>query len=246
MFFHASRDGDTRDMVDVTGRAYSKLPTAFLYRKSTIEGCKCKPEPWAQSELDRHRLYALTEASERQRIETATAAAPAEKAAPGTSDKAVAAKFAQLATGGKSPVEKVPTENTTAPPVRVVVAELTLPSDPAVAANQSAGAGDGPEPSKPDLAPAAIAPPVLAPLPADVPAHRTPSSRVVATPEADVPKPRRTERPARQEKAERAERRSVSAEPNRPRVAQARPQAPKPSGAFGLGAGSKSARWPGE
>ena len=38
-------------MVDLTGRAYTKLPTAFRYRKALSETCKCKPDPWAQSEL---------------------------------------------------------------------------------------------------------------------------------------------------------------------------------------------------
>jgi hypothetical protein len=61
LFYHPSSQGDVSEMVDLTGRAYVKLPTAFRYRKALSDGCKCKPEPWAQSELDRHRRYALNE-----------------------------------------------------------------------------------------------------------------------------------------------------------------------------------------
>ena len=64
LFFQAANDGDTRDMTDLTGRAYTKLPTAYRYRKTQVEGCKCKPDPWAESELNRHRLYALNQTTE--------------------------------------------------------------------------------------------------------------------------------------------------------------------------------------
>lgn len=59
LYFVDKNDTDTSDMVDVSGRPYSRLQTAFLYRKRQVEGCKCKPEPWDRSELDRHRSYAL-------------------------------------------------------------------------------------------------------------------------------------------------------------------------------------------
>lgn len=58
LFFHPSSSGDAATMVDLTGRAYAKLPNAFRYRKTLVDGCKCKPEPWAQSEVDRHLAYA--------------------------------------------------------------------------------------------------------------------------------------------------------------------------------------------
>ena len=61
LYFVDKNDTDNTDMVDVTGRPYARLQTAFLYRKRQIEGCKCKPDPWSQSELDRHRSYAVAE-----------------------------------------------------------------------------------------------------------------------------------------------------------------------------------------
>ncbi len=61
LFYHPASQGDVSEMVDLTGRAYVKLPTAFRYRKALSDSCKCKPDPWAQSELDRHQRYAFNE-----------------------------------------------------------------------------------------------------------------------------------------------------------------------------------------
>ena len=246
LFFHPSRDGDTKDMVDVTGRAYAKLPTAYLYRKSAVEGCKCKPDPWARTELDRHRLYALNEASERQRTEMAASLTELQKSSqltekphPGPSDKAVAVRFAQLGATDKVPTDKAPTERAVAPwkpqsavPM-IATTDPARPSDPAIAASGGVGAEASPELSKPDLEPSPIAPPV-----AEVAAPDP-----VATPAAEASKRRRADRPVR---PERSDRRQASADLNRPRSTQTKAHAPKPGGSFGLGAGSKSMRWPGE
>ncbi|MFM9941508.1 MAG: DUF2865 domain-containing protein [Hyphomicrobiaceae bacterium] len=64
LFYHPANQGDVNEMVDLTGRAYAKLPNAFRYRKALNEACKCKPDPWAQSELDRHQRYAINETVE--------------------------------------------------------------------------------------------------------------------------------------------------------------------------------------
>lgn len=61
LFYQPARSGDVSELVDLTGRAYVRLPNAFRYRKKLVEGCKCRPDPWAQSEIDRHRAYALNE-----------------------------------------------------------------------------------------------------------------------------------------------------------------------------------------
>lgn len=67
LFYRPSSEPDAGQMVDLTGRVYSKLPNAFKYRKSLVQGCKCKPEPWSVSEMDRHRRYALNETIEQQK-----------------------------------------------------------------------------------------------------------------------------------------------------------------------------------
>lgn len=58
LFFHPNPGGDIDTMVDMAGRAYAALPTAFKYRKTLVAGCRCRPQPWSEAELARHRAYA--------------------------------------------------------------------------------------------------------------------------------------------------------------------------------------------
>ena len=46
-------------MVDLGGRPYSKLKTAFLYRTAYDAGCKCTAHPWEQEARMKHRVFAL-------------------------------------------------------------------------------------------------------------------------------------------------------------------------------------------
>jgi hypothetical protein len=64
--------GDMEQMTDFSGRPYSALPTAFMFRASYDEGCKCRPHPWEPESLERHRQYAL-EAKSRKGDKKATA-----------------------------------------------------------------------------------------------------------------------------------------------------------------------------
>ncbi len=61
LFHYPTHGGQIEDAIDLTGRVYSRLPTAFKYRKALVQGCACKPAPWTDVEQDRHRLYALGE-----------------------------------------------------------------------------------------------------------------------------------------------------------------------------------------
>ena len=61
LFHYPTSGGKMEDAVDLTGRVYSRLPTAFKYRKTLVQGCTCKPAPWSEAEIDRHRIYALNE-----------------------------------------------------------------------------------------------------------------------------------------------------------------------------------------
>jgi hypothetical protein len=58
LFYHASGGGDAGSAIDLTGMAYSALPNAFKYRKALVENCRCRPQPWSETELARHRAYA--------------------------------------------------------------------------------------------------------------------------------------------------------------------------------------------
>lgn len=61
LFYYPNPGGDIESMIDMTGLAYSSLPNAFKYRKTLVAGCQCKPQPWSETELQRHRTYALDE-----------------------------------------------------------------------------------------------------------------------------------------------------------------------------------------
>lgn len=64
LFYHRGSSGDARTMIDLTGRAYIRLPNALRYRKQLVSGCKCRPEPWTPSEMARHHRYAIEAARE--------------------------------------------------------------------------------------------------------------------------------------------------------------------------------------
>jgi hypothetical protein len=58
LFYYPNAGGDVDSMVDLTGLAYSSLPNAFKYRKTLVPECRCRPQPWSEAELQRHRTYA--------------------------------------------------------------------------------------------------------------------------------------------------------------------------------------------
>ncbi len=60
--FYFPEDGGSPDtMMDLTGRKYSETPKAFAYRKTLVQGCTCKPQPWSGEEAARHQSYAAAE-----------------------------------------------------------------------------------------------------------------------------------------------------------------------------------------
>ena len=93
LFVQAASSSDASTLIDLTGRAYSKLPVAFKYRKTLVDGCKCKPEPWSHSELERHRRYALdAPKSPAAEDKNATSAEETDKANPQDKSDVGAAK----------------------------------------------------------------------------------------------------------------------------------------------------------
>jgi hypothetical protein len=61
LFYHPNPGGNIESMVDMTGRTYGSYPTAFKYRRALVAGCQCRPQPWVESEIARHRAYAMAE-----------------------------------------------------------------------------------------------------------------------------------------------------------------------------------------
>lgn len=59
LFYQSASSPNAKSMIDLQGRPYSRMQTAFVYRKSLVQGCACKGEPWSQAELDRHFQYAV-------------------------------------------------------------------------------------------------------------------------------------------------------------------------------------------
>lgn len=57
LFIRPSLGADAGDMRDLSGKPYKKLKTAFLYRKTYVPECRCRPDPWSSSEQLRHEEY---------------------------------------------------------------------------------------------------------------------------------------------------------------------------------------------
>jgi hypothetical protein len=58
LFVYRNPGGEMDDMVDLDGRPYRQLPTAFLHRSTYVENCTCHGNPWDQEALARHQTYA--------------------------------------------------------------------------------------------------------------------------------------------------------------------------------------------
>lgn len=58
LYVYPNPGAEPEDMKDMRGQPYTALKNAFLFRTQYVEACTCKPHPWEQEALDRHRLYA--------------------------------------------------------------------------------------------------------------------------------------------------------------------------------------------
>ncbi|MGE0854956.1 MAG: DUF2865 domain-containing protein, partial [Hyphomicrobiaceae bacterium] len=59
LFVYRNPGGSAETMMDLEGRSYVAMPTAFAFRRGASPSCSCKAQPWEQASRDRHRLYAL-------------------------------------------------------------------------------------------------------------------------------------------------------------------------------------------
>jgi hypothetical protein len=111
LYVYRNPGGDIDAMEDLSGRPYSRLKTAFLYRTEYKESCKCRSDPWEQTSLDRHRVYAL-EAAKRKGDKTAAkelevlyAARETERRQAEASGRAAAAAEKQAAVLAERPAQ---------------------------------------------------------------------------------------------------------------------------------------------
>jgi hypothetical protein len=63
LYYQPSNDHDAAHLISLDGKPYSALPRSFAYRRSIEPSCRCKPDPWSESEIERHRLYAASQAA---------------------------------------------------------------------------------------------------------------------------------------------------------------------------------------
>jgi hypothetical protein len=68
LFYAPQGDSDAGQMMGLDGKPYSALANAFLYRKALQPQCQCKPGPWADSEVLRHKQYAAIERSNARQV----------------------------------------------------------------------------------------------------------------------------------------------------------------------------------
>ncbi len=61
LYYLPRRSENMGAMIDLGGRRYDQLKSAFVYRKKLISGCACRPMPWTAAERARHNRYAYAE-----------------------------------------------------------------------------------------------------------------------------------------------------------------------------------------
>ena len=65
LYYLPKRSDNVAAMVDLNGRRYDQLKTAFAYRKKLVDGCACRAMPWSAAERARHNRYAYAELIQR-------------------------------------------------------------------------------------------------------------------------------------------------------------------------------------
>jgi Protein of unknown function (DUF2865) len=83
LFVYENPGQEPENMVDLNGKPYSKLATAFRFRSKVDQSCKCAPHPWEQEAIDRHRKYAEDAARRKTGRQAGLNAAPAKPAKAG-------------------------------------------------------------------------------------------------------------------------------------------------------------------
>jgi Protein of unknown function (DUF2865) len=70
LFVYRNPGAAMEDMVDLDGRPYRRLATAFLHQTRHVENCTCHGNPWDQEATARHKAYA-EQAAQRQAAQVA-------------------------------------------------------------------------------------------------------------------------------------------------------------------------------
>jgi hypothetical protein len=151
LFVHENPGQEPEDMEDMKGQRYKTLKVAFLHRTQYNAACTCKPHPWDEEALARHRAYA--EAAEKatdkkgkgKRVETGAAAAKV-AALPASGDtKSASVKPAQLAAKATATSVKAPPQSRAAskdaPQGKLLAEAKAVQPEPAGSAAGASAAG---------------------------------------------------------------------------------------------------------
>lgn len=68
LFYQHKDSDDPKTMVDLEGNPYTALKTAFLYRKTLLNGCGCRAAPWSMAEQVRHQTYKVADDAKRLQL----------------------------------------------------------------------------------------------------------------------------------------------------------------------------------
>jgi len=68
LYYQHKNSDNPKSMVGLDGTPYTALKTAFLYRKTLINGCGCKPAPWSIAERYRHHDYKVADDAKKLQI----------------------------------------------------------------------------------------------------------------------------------------------------------------------------------
>jgi hypothetical protein len=68
LFYQHKDSDDPKTMVDLEGKPYTDMKTAFLYRKTLLNGCGCRAAPWSMAEQARHQDYKIADDAKRLQI----------------------------------------------------------------------------------------------------------------------------------------------------------------------------------
>jgi hypothetical protein len=68
LFYQHKDSDDPTSLVDLEGNSYTALKTAFLYRKTLLNGCGCRAAPWSIAEQVRHQEYKIADDAKKLQI----------------------------------------------------------------------------------------------------------------------------------------------------------------------------------
>jgi Protein of unknown function (DUF2865) len=156
LYVYANPGQEPDQMVSVKGQAYSRLSTAFQFRKTIDQSCKCNPHPWEQEAMDRHRSYAADATKQKAQLQAVLDAKAVKSGKPKKESKTQSGTRASLAYGATVDVARADPPVVAGPLVQLPTAVQVVNAGARVAAITGSKTSlkvarakrqDGPEPT---------------------------------------------------------------------------------------------------